>query len=297
MPNKKDRPVKPCALCHEIREMEESHIVPKFVVRYLKKTAVGEIRSIENINAPVQDSEKHYLLCGECEDLFSTYETKFANTFFHPYMSGDKKEFHYDKDTYYFLTSVSWRSLYMDILDFVQHPEEVGIDLDTLNCLIDKEKEMRNYLLHKQPIVPEIEHHVFFLKDVQKISQQYIETRPNTTMHGTIGSYTIFSIPYKTYGTLTLMLGILVFTIYNKGKEEFWENTEIKNEEGIIKVENQHMCSICSSEILEILKRVKKTDEELSDKQKEAMNKRFEERQEKFLKSRIYEDLKKDFDL
>lgn len=101
---------KPCALCRQSKELEISHIIPKFVIRYLKKTSVGAIRNTQNPNKVVQDGEKHYLLCGECEDLFSIYETKFANTFFYPYMKDNEKVFNYDSDIYYFLTSVSWRS-------------------------------------------------------------------------------------------------------------------------------------------------------------------------------------------
>jgi hypothetical protein len=56
------------------------------VMRTLKKTAVGNIRSSENPNIPAQDSENHYMLCGNCEDLFSEKETYFANTIFHPYL-------------------------------------------------------------------------------------------------------------------------------------------------------------------------------------------------------------------
>ena len=70
--------------------------------KYLKKTSIGALRSIHNPNKVVQDGEKHYLLCGDCEDLFNKYETIFANTFFHPYMSNNVKEFNYDSDLYYF---------------------------------------------------------------------------------------------------------------------------------------------------------------------------------------------------
>lgn len=59
---------KPCALCRENKELELSHIVPKFVIRYLKKTSTGAIRNMENPNKIAQDGEKHYLLCGDCED-------------------------------------------------------------------------------------------------------------------------------------------------------------------------------------------------------------------------------------
>lgn len=288
---------KQCALCYEDKTLELSHIVPKFVMRYLKKTSVGAIRNMENPNAVVQDSEKHYLLCGDCEDLFSTYETKFANEFFHPYLSGNKKIFHYDKDTFYFLTSVSWRSLYLDILDFVEHSEQIGIGKETLDCLIEREREMRNYLLNKQTTVPDVEHHIFFYEEIKDISRELIETRPHTTIHRSITSYTFFNEEFKTYATVTNMLGIILFTLYRKGEQEYWENTEIVHGDGVIKAENQQIKSICGNELTHILQSVKASESKLSDKQREAIENRFKNREEEFKKSKAFEDLKKDFNL
>ena len=54
-----------CALCGNEAELELSHTVPKMAVRTLKKTAIGNIRSTENPNKTIQDSEKLYMLCGE----------------------------------------------------------------------------------------------------------------------------------------------------------------------------------------------------------------------------------------
>ena len=65
-----------CALCGNEAELELSHTVPKMAVRTLKKTAIGNIRSTENPNKTIQDSEKLYMLCGDCEDLFSEKESK-----------------------------------------------------------------------------------------------------------------------------------------------------------------------------------------------------------------------------
>ena len=47
-----------CALCGNEAELELSHTVPKMAVRTLKKTAIGNIRSTENPNKTIQDSEK-----------------------------------------------------------------------------------------------------------------------------------------------------------------------------------------------------------------------------------------------
>lgn len=290
-------PIKECALCRQVKELELSHIVPKFVIRYLKKTSVGAIRNIQNPNRVVQDGEKHYLLCGDCEDLFSTYETKFANSFFYPYMKDNQKEFHYDCETYYFLTSVSWRSLYLDILDFVANAEEVGIDTETLDCLIEKEGQMRNFLLKKQPNVVGIEHHVFFFGDIKNIANDLIDTRPHTTIHRSIGSYTFFNKELKTYATVTNMMGIILFTLYSKGKQENWVNTEIINGSGSIKAENQIIESVCGNELIEMLNNAKRAASETSEKQRALINERVQNKIEDFKKSKTFEDLMKDFNL
>lgn len=52
-----------CALCGNEAELELSHTVPKMAVRTLKKTAIGNIRSTENPNKTIQDSEKLYIIC------------------------------------------------------------------------------------------------------------------------------------------------------------------------------------------------------------------------------------------
>ena len=44
-----------CALCRKEADLELSHIVPKMVVRELKKTSVGQLRSTENPNGTMQD--------------------------------------------------------------------------------------------------------------------------------------------------------------------------------------------------------------------------------------------------
>lgn len=288
---------KPCALCGENKELELSHIVPKFVIRYLKKTSTGAIRNMENPDRTVQDGEKHYLLCGDCEDLFSVYETKFASKLFHPYMQNNVKEFHYDSDTYYFLTSVSWRSLYLDILDFVERALELDIDTETLNCLIAREQEMRNYLLKKQPSVSGIEHHILFFEDIKSISNELIDTRPHTTLHRSVTSYTFFNKDLKTRATITNMLGIILFTLYSKGVQEKWKNTEVINGEGIIRAENQLIESICGNELVEILRNVRKSASEISVKQKEVINNRVKSKLDDFKQSKVFEDLKKDFNL
>ncbi|WP_051531154.1 hypothetical protein [Clostridiisalibacter paucivorans] len=290
-------PKEKCALCHEYKDLELSHIVPKFVIRHLKKTSFGAIRNMENPNRVVQDGEKHYMLCGDCEDLFSAYETKFANKFFYPYMNDSIKEFDYDQETYYFLTSISWRSLYLDILDFVKNHEVYGVDLTTLEILIQKEKSMREYLLKINSEIDGIEHHIFFFDDLVDVEKSYPELRPHVTFHRGITSYTFFNKELNSQATITNMMGIILFSLYSKGPDEYWENTEICNGVGQLKAKNQIIKSFCANELNEILDFSKQRSDEISEKQKSKIVDKIKVDPEKFAQSKVFEDLKKDFGL
>ena len=202
-----------CALCGNEAELELSHTVPKMAVRTLKKTAIGNIRSTENPNKTIQDSEKLYMLCGDCEDLFSEKETWFANKIFHPYLKKEKTIFDYDENLAYFITSVNWRSLYLDILDFVEN-SVVGID--ALECLIESEKIMNEFLREKRNDLGKIENHIFFFDDIKELSvgaSNFADLKPHATFHRGIGSYTFCYEDEKTYGTLTNMMGVILVKV------------------------------------------------------------------------------------
>lgn len=155
-----------CALCNEDKELQLSHIIPKFIGKYLKQTSIGNIRNQQNPNRVAQDIEKHYMLCHECEELFSASERYFANTLFYPYKKDGIDTFNYDEKLFFFLTSLSWRSLYLDIIDFVK---EGNLKIDVLNKMIESEKIMREFLLSKRQDIGSIEHHIFFFDRIVKV--------------------------------------------------------------------------------------------------------------------------------
>lgn len=287
--------IEKCALCGEIKPLEMSHVIPKMAVRRLKRTSIGAIRNTANINAIIQDSEKQYLLCGDCEDLFSECETYFANTVFNPYLNRIKTEFIYDERLFYFLTSVSWRCLYLDLIDFV---ENNLLNNNALEKLIESEHIMREYLLHKRDNIEFIENHIFFFDDIREIVSEKFDysLQPHTTFHCGITGYSVCT-DTRTYYTIINMLGVIIITFYNMGEGEEWENTKIINGNGVIKAENQHIRSVVGSELLKIMERVKKAGDELSDLQKEKIKSKLLSSKDKLSLSAIYNELKKDFDL
>jgi hypothetical protein len=99
-----------CLLCNRECALQQSHIIPAFVFKWLKKD--GHIRHAENINRRVQDGAKVELLCRECEAKFNVWETTFSNNLFQPFCYGGAlPRFSYGDWLLRFCTSVSWRSL------------------------------------------------------------------------------------------------------------------------------------------------------------------------------------------
>src|SRR6266852_6963280 len=73
-----------CRLCQQTGNLEESHILPRFVIRWQRDTAVSAIREAERPNVRTQDGTKLPFLCSKCEDRFEKWETPFATEVFHP---------------------------------------------------------------------------------------------------------------------------------------------------------------------------------------------------------------------
>lgn len=102
-----------CAFCGRPRPLRLSHIIPKFVFDWLKRTsATGVLRVGYEINRPVQDGFKTRLLCQDCEqDFSSNWETPAAREVFLPMVEQEAKHVRYGPWLARFAVSVSWRVL------------------------------------------------------------------------------------------------------------------------------------------------------------------------------------------
>lgn len=102
-----------CALCKTDPRGEQSHIIPAFALKWLKKTsATGFIRNAVEINRRAQDGPKHPLLCERCEDRFSIYEGAFAKDIFYPFVEDKTRAIRYDNNCLKFSVSLLWRALH-----------------------------------------------------------------------------------------------------------------------------------------------------------------------------------------
>lgn len=274
-----------CALCRQKKELQLSHIVPHFVGRKLIKTAPGNIRSTNEPNKIAQDIEKHFMLCHECEELFSAKERWFASNIFNPRQDRNEGLFNYDDNLTYFIISLSWRSLYLDLEEFVT---DKNFDKEILLILLRAEQIMREYLLGKRQDIELIQNHIFFLDRIKSAKNIDVSQHPSVAMHRSISSYTAYN--GKTSFTVSNLLGILVVTFYSMDINEEWVNTRISAENGIIEARNQKMASVVGQEIQHWMKQSEEAMESLSENQKQKINTKFVEVGDDIKKFPIYQD-------
>ena len=148
-----------CALCLQKNTLRESHIMPKFVGKWIKETGTGYLASAEDGSKRVQDITKSYLLCDNCEEKFSKLEKYFAERVFFPFHNDKIRTFEYDKNLVEFIISLSWRTL-----KTTGHNFKEKVPNSHLNSFVDEaEICWREFLNGERESVNQYENHVFFL--------------------------------------------------------------------------------------------------------------------------------------
>ncbi len=74
-----------CALCDQPKELVESHIISKFFYKWIKNTSKSDHKRFRTFDDNIrQDGYKLYLLCKDCEQKLSRFETYFQIISFIP---------------------------------------------------------------------------------------------------------------------------------------------------------------------------------------------------------------------
>ena len=143
-----------CRLCgSDAGELKQSHIIPKFVGRWMKNTSITPyFRSGGNADKRIQDLPSMELLCGRCENLFSAWERKFATEIFYP-STRSQMVFWYDSWLLKFAASLAWRAIQVDRLEreepspaLKSKVEEMELHLSRF--LLGSERNVGSYTQH-----------------------------------------------------------------------------------------------------------------------------------------------------
>ncbi|MFC3532313.1 hypothetical protein ACFOLG_08955 [Vogesella facilis] len=111
-----------CLLCSEGELHKLGHIIPKFVMRWLKFASKKSSFYLNNTETEVSDTLAIRILCDKCEDIFSRHEKAFVDNYFKKYYRKTNPGV-ISEDIYYFSLSVAWRIM---ISTPMMRGEEIG---------------------------------------------------------------------------------------------------------------------------------------------------------------------------
>lgn len=271
-----------CNLCQKNEELKESHVIPKFVAKWLKETsATGYLRQAVQPNIRKQDFETERLLCGTCENLFSRWEKQFAESIFFPYLNDGKKEFEYTDWLLKFSVSLIWRLGIAELEGFRDYqPQLTGYLEQALSV-------WRSYLLNDEPMKEVYGFHLLFMDYVKSVKGGSIpEGFHWYTLRGVDG--TLPATTTEVYGFVKLPAMVFFSGIMPRRPSKF-KNTRIL-ERGKIKASNQVISNPNFGEFyIDRAKEAWSLTEGTSDKQRETIKNSVSRDPEKNLKSQSYQ--------
>lgn len=262
-----------CRLCAMDGDLQESHIIPKFVVAHQKETsATGYIRSSESINRREQDGPKQYMLCKTCEQKLNMWETPFAAEVYHPWCSGKAVQLPYGPWMLKFAASVSWRTLtwYMD-----SPAGMVDLTGDAKSLLLDALRTWKRFMFDEIPNPRQYEQHMLLFDRIERATHLR-ELPPNFNRFLTRGTHVNLAhsrghplFIFTKMGKVTLLgfLGI-------KHPRQ-WVGTKLHVKQGEIGGDIT-VPSQFSDYLAERARRAQEKYDALSDRQKDVVGKSFE---------------------
>ena len=149
-------------MCGRNADLQASHIIPKFVGKWIKDTAAtGFLAKVigESVKR-VQDLPTIRLLCSGCEQRFSALEKYFADNIFYPFHKNDIGSFEYNCRLESFAFSLGWRVLKEGYEAFKSERPEFGPQMKLA------ESTWREFLQGKRQTAYPYESHLLFLGSV-----------------------------------------------------------------------------------------------------------------------------------
>jgi 5-methylcytosine-specific restriction endonuclease McrA len=227
-----------CALCGSKKKLKLSHIIPRFVVKWLKDTSASGFLRTGDPGDRIQDAFKINLLCEDCEGLFSVWENYFAEHLFYLFQEGST-ELLYDGRLIRFVVSIAWRLLRVHLYELIDDATGKGYAEAALEV-------WKDYLLGVRGDPGPYENHIFFLDRLDTLSVGLPEKFLWYTLRS-IDSAIIVSADTQIF-TFAKLLGVLLVSSINPPQFKGWKVTKIE-EKGKIELPQE----ITHTDILQFL--------------------------------------------
>lgn len=258
-----------CALCQANPQSEDSHIIPAFVFRWLKKTsATGFMRGTEDPNRRIQDGKKYPLLCEQCEDRLSVFEGDFASEVFHPYTQTKQVGLPYGGSCLKFFVSLVWRSLHHLWITDVDPAKPLQPEFE--GVLDAPYNVWREFLLDRRPHPGSYTVHVFPVDDVSGSS---VPNTPSKTSQYNTGAIDMDLVCCESWGHVYVKIPyFLVFgTIFEKRSPKFSKNTLVRLKKGNLGGRNMAMAENIMEYVHSRSRLVEDSSKLLTEKQLDVM--------------------------
>lgn len=221
-----------CRLCCKALAIKNSHVTSALVYRAIKSDSpTGFFRNPNNPNRRFQDGDKTDLLCGNCEARFGDAERQFNDQLFSAFHHHDGDTFNYGPWLHYFMTSIAWRTLVLDLPGLEADAANPPTIVATLSVL---EGLMRDYLLGNSGIGRCISNHAVTWTKGHCASPSLAVIGPNVTIRRSVFGYTVLDRRHGYAGILHNLAGFMCFCIAKGKPTDVWKQTKIAPEGGRI---------------------------------------------------------------
>lgn len=215
---------KQCSLCHKNNILQRSHIIPLFIIRWIKTNShTGHLRGTDKPNLRQPDGFKTPMLCSWCEGLLGSYERKFSEYVFKPFANAGH-DIKCEDWLLKFAVSISWRSL-----NYLYSSEKIKRD----PVCTEAEETWRQFILGKITDIGMFEQHLITFKIPNNVSpvdedEEYLEYILERTME--------LKDVYNAEGDLficTKMAFFLIIGVIKNKHPELFVNTKIETNNNI----------------------------------------------------------------
>lgn len=281
-----------CRLCKNEAELQLSHIVPKFVYKWFKETSASPMRDSRNPNVRIQDGEKSYLLCSNCEELFSKWESTFSQNIFHPLQQEQREKYYlqYGEWCLKFAVSVSWRLL--------TYGKETGIDHFSIEQMAKADEALetwREFLLSNKKSPAPFDQQLIPLSTIVDSSNINLSPFSNRYFLRTIG-VDIACSDQRSF-TYVKMGRIMLFGLIQENYPNHWRNGKIWVDRGVIGNEKYILPPGLDKYINDRANKTANIYSSISQNQQSKIRQHVLENKEKFEQSEIFKAMKQDFEL
>jgi hypothetical protein len=278
-----------CEPCGKHALLLQSHVLPAFVFKWLKRD--GHIRYAETPNRRSQDGHKRDWLCRECEDLFNSFETPFAGQIFHPYDLDRAIRVRYGEWMLKFCVSVAWRSL----LYLKQHEQVTQFNERQVALVDDALRTWSRFLRSQYKHTATFEVHLLPFGEIADVSGLELPPNINRYLTRTVeinaGSGDSVCFTYSKLGPFA------VFGFIESLYPEQWKGPKVSYRRGWFEPGNYTLPSQLIEFLTERARLTSKAMEKMSPTQQEKVAESISANPDRFVQSGVFRALQRDVEM